>query len=181
MAKTHTKIQQNSQTGPLEPSPLPPAATRGLIERPNHNWGIDLSTPMDRCPTNLDLTTKRGRALLASAAGIQDYRLQGKDHIVIKATNYIAYASEMEDEKTGEMTVRKVTCLIDADGKIYKTTGFAAFDVLRAAAVLYTAEEWERGINFVISWKDMPSGHRAHDVRVLIDADDVIGPPSEPQ
>lgn len=180
MAKPKSSPVAEANHGPLEPSDLPAGVQRGLVERPNQNWGVTMTTPLNECPTNLDLTTPRGRKLLVTAAGIQDYRLEGKAKIVVKATNYIAYATEMENETTGELQPRKVSVLIDKDGLFYKTTGFAAFDVLRAASVMFNSEEWAEGVSFVISWKEMPSGHRAHDVRVLFDAEDVTGPPSQP-
>lgn len=135
---------------------------------------------MDVVPTNLDLRSPRGRALAMNATQVPDYQFDQGGQVIVKATNYIAYAAEYEDEETGELQTRKVSVLIDREGKIFKTTGVFAFNALRAAATLFSPAEWSAGIPFVISCRLTSNRRIAHDVRVLIDAEDVTGPPSQP-
>lgn len=180
MARTKASESSNSAAGLQAQSPLPPGVTRGLAERPNHNWGIDLSTPMDRCPTNIDVTDPRQRALIIAATQVPDYQLDQTGKCIVRATHYFAYATEYVNEQTGELELARVCVLFDREGRIFKTTGVFAFNGLRAAAALYTPAEWAAGIPFVIQARLTSNRRIAHDVRVLIDAEDASGPPSEP-
>lgn len=136
---------------------------------------------MDACPTNLNLSIPRERALVIAATQVPDYQLDQQGRCVVRATHFFAYATEYENETTGELDQVRVSVLFDKEGRIFKTTGVFAFNALRAAATLFSPAEWSAGIPFVISSRMTSNRRIAHDVRVLIDAEDSTGPPSDQQ
>ena len=60
-------------------------------------------TPIDRCPTNLDLTNPSHAALAVAAVGMADVQLDQTGKATIRATHYLIYGDYMRSEATGEM------------------------------------------------------------------------------
>lgn len=181
MAKGRNQSVVTDPIGPPAQLDQLPDLRNGLSLYQSQNWAVTMSTPMDKCPTNLNVADPRERSLLVAATQVPDYQLDANGQCIVKATHYFCYAAEYENEQTGELDTVRVSVLFDAQGKIFKTTGVFAFNALRAAATLYSPAEWRAGIPFVIRSRMTANRRMAHDVRVLIDAEDVTGPPSNPQ
>lgn len=132
-------------------------------------------TPIDRCPTSLDLANPKHAALAIEAVGVPDVQLDQTGKCVIKATHYLVFGDWRTNEQTGEMEPIISTALIDADGRIFRTTGVYAPRAVRVAAELFSRQEWERGITFVISERMTRDRRVAHHISVLVDAEDATG------
>lgn len=135
-------------------------------------------TPVDRCPTNLDLTLPREAALAVAATQVPDIQFDGQGRAIVKATRYIVYGDYLENQETGELEPVIFTALIDREGRIFKTSGVYAPRAVRAAADLFSRAEWDAGITFIVTERLTKSRRVAHDLRILIDAEDTIGPAS---
>lgn len=133
-------------------------------------------TPIDRCPTSLNLADPREAALAVSAVGLADIQLDQTGRCVIRAVHYLVYGDWVPNEQTGELEPVTWTCLINKDGHIFKSTSMFGPRAVRAAADLFSAEEWRQGILFEISTRQTANRRLAHSFRVCIDQGDAIGP-----
>jgi hypothetical protein len=163
---------QPSQDSPpdlLQPS-YPPQA---VVTRPPHPNPValphGLETPMSQCPTNLNVANPHHRALVFAAQNPSDYEF-GKDRrVIIRATHWLIYPDSRLDNETGEIREFAVVVLIDRNGCFFKTTSATAMKRMQAAVSLFSPEDWERGVPFVITKREGQSGRTYHDIRILVD------------
>lgn len=133
-------------------------------------------TPLSLCPTSLNLADPKQAALAVSVMGVADMFLDQTGKAVIKATNYLIYGDYITREDGSGSDPVVFVCLIDRDGRVFKTTGVYAPRAIRAAAELYSQKEWDEGITFIISERQTKDRRIAHDIRIVIDAEDTTGP-----
>lgn len=132
-------------------------------------------TPIERCPTSLDLANPRHVALAVEAVGVADVQLGAEGKAIVKATHYIIFGDWRNNEQTGAPEPIICTALIDKDGRVFRTTGVFAPRAVRVAAELFSKQEWERGITFVITERMTRERRVAHHISVLVDAEDGTG------
>lgn len=137
---------------------------------------ISPQTPIDRCPTNLNLADPKDAALAVSAVGLADILLDQTGRAVIRAVKYLIYGDWLANEQTGELNPVTWTVLIDNDGRIFKTTSVFGPRAVRAAAELFSAEEWRHGITFEVTTRMTAAKRLAHSFRVSLDQEDAVGP-----
>lgn len=119
--------------------------------------------------TNLDLATHRGKALFLNAGNPGDLALQGEGQVRILATNFLLYPDMGTDPETGEERQFTRTVLFDAQGCTYRTTSEFVPRRMRAALALWSAEDWAKGIPFVITERrSRKTGRTYHDLRVEV-------------
>lgn len=172
----------------VEQNPQPPTADNHLPqgeivprETQYQRWEVDLRTPFAALPTNINLTTKHGRALAQAATQIADYQLDQQGRCMLRVTHWLLYPDIIENEQTGELDEVVWLVLFDKDGKTFKTTGYAGRQAIRAAAELFSAYEWAEGIPFIITSRLNSNKRICHDIRIVLDHEDVEGPPSDPR
>lgn len=135
-------------------------------------------TPIDRCPTSLELSDPKHAALAIEAVGVADVQLGPEGRAVVKACHYLIFGDWRTNEQSGAPEPIICTALIDREGRVFRTTGVFAPRAVRVAAELYSRQEWERGITFVISERMTKDRRVAHHISVLVDAEDATGPTS---
>lgn len=132
---------------------------------------ITPETQLADCPTNLDLTTDRGKALAFNALGESDYAINAGEQVRIKATNYLVYPGESVDDETGEVSQYAWLVIFDASGKFVKTTSEVITQRLALALKMFSKSEWEAGIPLVIiPRQSRRTGRTYHDVRRDLDS-----------
>jgi len=147
-----------------------------VLEVCNPTVIVTPETPLDRCPTNLDLANPKHAALAVAAMGIKDLDLDREGRLALKANYFLVYGDYMPNKDGKGYDAVTWVCLITREGTIYKTTGVFAPRAVRAAAELFSAKEWENGITFAISTRLTANKRLAHDVRIVIDNEDSVGP-----
>lgn len=141
--------------------------TRQIIVLPDKRIAVPKpNTPLMECPTNLDLTTQRGKALLIKSEGGRDYEHDGIEQVRIRVTHYLMKPTEVVDENTGEVREFVEVVLYDANGKMYRTSGVAAPRRLRALFEVFSPAEWADGIPLVITPRPSKRGAPWHDIQV---------------
>lgn len=175
-----------NQPQPPSRSVQPSATSR--LERPLQRYEVpensDLrslitpDTPIERCPTSLDLANPRHVALAVEAVGVADVQLGPEGRAVVRACHYIIFGDWRTSEQTGAPEPIICTALIDREGRVFRTTGVFAPRAVRVAAELFSRQEWERGITFVITERMTRERRVAHHISVLVDAEDGTGPAS---
>lgn len=137
----------------------------GSVDRLRRS-GSDL--PVTECPTNIDLRTAEGKALVMSAGNPSDYDFDNNREIRINAVHYLAFGERREDEETGELREFAVLVLFDRDGQFAKTTSAYALGRLKAALRLYSADDWSAGITWLIRERVSRRTKRTyHDIRTV--------------
>lgn len=171
--------QPNTQraVAAVRPSTPPAPSQRYSVEGANDLRSlVTPDTPLDRCPTSLDLALPNHAALAIEAVGVPDLVIGQEGSINVKACHYLIFGDWRTNEATGEMEPILCTALITKDGRIFRTTGVFAPRAVRAAAELFSAAEWAQGITFRITERLTRERRVAHHISVLIDAEDGIGP-----
>ncbi len=129
-------------------------------------------TPITRCPTNLNLSTNKGRALAVNGASPANYEVTADKPLHIVATHWLILPDGQVDEETGEVREFPRVVLYDAEGKTFRTTGIAAPAKIKLLSDMYDSDAWARGIPLLVTV--LPSKKRKgahwHDIRVDIDA-----------
>ena len=158
-------------TTEIEPDDIPSPANNLPAPVPRHGRLMpDRAASLPNCPTNLDLTTDQGKALLFNSLnpGDVDFDEHGVAHIT--ATHYVVYPDQGTDPETGEVHEFNRTVLIDRDGHTYRTTSAHAPHRIAAALDLFGADAWQRGIEFVIQERVSRKTRRTyHDVRIVVE------------
>lgn len=119
-----------------------------------------------KCPSNIDSSTLRGKALLLAAGNPGDYEFLG-GIVRIVATHWLIYAEERADPETGEIAIFARTVLFDAEGRSFRTSSAHAPHRIQAALDLFEPADWERGIPFIIRERMSTKTKRIyHDIRL---------------
>jgi hypothetical protein len=123
--------------------------------------------PLNKCPTNLDLSTRRGKALAIAAGNPSDLRFGPDKKIKIVVTHWLLFPDVVLDPETGELKPCTRTVLFDKNGQTYRTTSDFAPKRLEAALQLFEPGEWKVGIPFIITERESRQpGRTYHDMRV---------------
>jgi hypothetical protein len=124
------------------------------------------------CPTNLNLGTTRGRAMLANAAQPGELALVPGHALRVRVHWWVVMPDRSVNPDTGEVSDFMRTCLIDAAGKVYRTSSEYAPGRVSALQDCFTPEEWERGIPVVIEGRPSKRhpGGTAHYISVDMEA-----------
>ena len=156
--------RNRSQKPPAESAP----AESGEMVVSSQSLLPQQGTPIDRCPTSLDLTTERGKARAINCMGEADIVI-GDNHMVeMRVCDYLAYPVSTVDEETGEQREYVDLVLFDEDGHFFKTSSVVAPHKFVAMLRLYGPERWRAGISIVIAErKARKSGRTYHELRVI--------------
>jgi hypothetical protein len=123
-------------------------------------------TALANCPTNLDLTTKKGKALAIAAGNPSDLEPDKNGVLKIRATHYIIFPDVRMDEETGEMSEFCRTVFFTKEGDIFRTSAQHGPARLGALLSLYTPAEWIDGIPLLIRVRKSKRDRFYHDIRV---------------
>jgi hypothetical protein len=121
---------------------------------------------LDQCPTNLDLSTWQGKVLALAAGSPADLVIPDNGVLAITATHYFLFPDIGQDPESGEIKEFTRTVLYDREGRTYRTTSGHAPHRIKAILELISADEWAKGIPFVISERrSRATGRTYHDIR----------------
>lgn len=137
---------------------------------------ITPATPLDRCPTNLDLADPKQAAIAVNAMGIPDVTLDKTGRAVIKTRYVLSYGDWIPREDGTGYDAVIYTVLISKDGSMFKTSGVFGPRAARAALELFSRADWERGVTCVVTERQTAKGRRAHSIQWLFDSEDANGP-----
>lgn len=130
---------------------------------------MTIDTPITECPSNLDPSKPRDRALMFACGNPADYRIGPDNQCVITATHWIIYPNESEDPETGEVKQFATVVLFDRHGKFFKSSSAYAPRRMKSAIELYKPHEWERGVTFIVTVRLSQQKRPYHDIRVALD------------
>lgn len=148
----------------------------GVILPPEGNRAVTIPTHgmrINECPTNLDLATMRGKAMMLKAMSPSDLEVDVMQPVRITATNWVLIPDQSVDEETGEVSQFIRTVFIDANGTIFRTSSAHSPFRLRAMLELFNEKEWAVGIPLVIGVRKSKRGRLYHDFQ--IDTEDRYG------
>ena len=100
--------------------------------------------------TSLQAGNRRHAALAVACTQQATLDLGGRREIHVRAVHYAVYKADIIDPESGEISAVTWTCLIQADGKIFKSTSLYGPPAVMMAARLFTPLDWEAGIHFHI-------------------------------
>lgn len=165
----------------VEPMPAPANGQRvDLIRHVDNALSIPRQgTPLPACPTNLDLRSMRGRALLFAAMDMPDYTVTANDPVYIRAVAWAMIPETRVSEETGEVSEFVSVCLWDEDGLMAKSSGEQMPMRLMALLQLFTKDEWAKGIPIRIEQYTTKRGRQAHRIKLNTDPLAGAGVPDE--
>src|SRR5258707_8312850 len=99
MSKEHPKDIVAEFNEPVKTVPFVERQTAKL----NGALVVRQDTPLAECPTNLDLTTPRGKAIAFNCQSAGDQEISANAPTKILATNYLVYPASRIDDETGEV------------------------------------------------------------------------------
>lgn len=117
-------------------------------------------------PTSLDLTTKRGKALLIACGNPSDIEFDKQGIAVVNAVDWLIMPDEGINPETGEVSEFARTCLVTAEGEVFRTTAAHAPKRLAAALQLFERSDWKKGIRFLVQKREGKRGFVYHDIRL---------------
>lgn len=124
-----------------------------------------MDTPLSACPTNIDISTDGGKAMMMAAGNPCDIQFGSDGVATIVATHYLIYPTERVDEDTGELSQYCCTVLFDSQGRTLRTTAAHAPHRIAAACDLWGPDDWASGITFTIRQRMGKMGRTYHDIR----------------
>lgn len=136
--------------------------TRGrLVPQPD--------TPMLQCPTNLDVRTIAGRAMVfkGTSPGDLNHILREKGEIRMRVTCYLCFHDQTVDEDSGEISGYTRTVLYDCDGQTLRLSGDHIPHRVAAMTDLFSPQEWEGGLEIVVKVRRSARGRDYHDIRMV--------------
>jgi hypothetical protein len=133
-------------------------------------------TPLALCPTNLNLADPREAALAVACSGAADITLDKTGRATLKATRYLIFGEWIQREDDGGSDPVVYVALLTADGRIFKTSSVYAPSAVRRAGEVFSQSEWDAGITWVITEVKTVNNRLSHNLRVLIDSEDLTGP-----
>jgi len=141
---------------------------RAVIETPNGvvPWRPAIGTPLNQCPSNIDASTMRGRALLLAAGNPGDIEFDKQGRAEITATGWLIYPDEGIDPETGEVGTFCRTVLFAKDGRTFRTSAAHGPARLKAALEIFDPVDWKEGITFVITRRLGKRDRWYHDIRL---------------
>lgn len=141
-----SKVKQSERTAETIPGE-PPANLLAVRSR----WDVQLGDPPERWPTNLDLATERGRAILLNATNPPSIQMREGESVRMRLRHYVCWVAEVEDrEHPGELSVVPKCCLISTDGQTFVTSSAYAKDKMANMSAVFSQARWERGIPIIV-------------------------------
>lgn len=116
--------------------------------------------------TNLDLTTYAGKALILKAGSPGDYEVRADKPLRMTVHAYAVFPDTAVNEETGEISEFARTVLFDAQGKTFRTSAAHAPTRFLIAAALFTPQQWQAGIPFVITARTGKRDRVYHDIQI---------------
>lgn len=129
-------------------------------------WRPVMGTPLNQCPTNIDASTMRGRALLLAAGNPGDIEFDKNGRAEICATHWLVYPDEGENPETGEIGTYCRVVFFDSSGRTFRTTAAHGPSRLKAALEIFDPPDWIDGITFVITRRLGKRDRWYHDIRL---------------
>lgn len=123
-------------------------------------------TPLTECPTNLDLSTDVGKALLIAASSPPTMKVKKTGSVSIMAVGYLITGDEAADESTGELRQFTRVTFVDAQGDTVATTSPHAPAKALALLALFSPERWRDGIPIIICERKSDRGTTYHDIKL---------------
>lgn len=123
-------------------------------------------TPITQCPSNIDLNTFHGKALLMKAGSPAELDIKGDQPLFMSAVAFVMFPDQQTDEETGETSEFVRLVLFDADGKHFRTSSVSGPFRLRTMLELFTPKEWTEGIPLVIKARVGKRGRTYHDINI---------------
>lgn len=158
------RIQTDEQADDTGQELVPTKLSRSLVP--------ELGTPIQLCPSNLDMNTVEGRSLAINAIGSQDLNLDANGRISFLCMKYLVYQVERLNQETGEMECWPRTVFFNENGETFATTSIVVPDALAAMLALFSDEDWERGIPVRIITKPNQRGVGSHhELRIITRAE----------
>lgn len=117
--------------------------------------------------TNLDMSTRVGKCmfLLAGNPGSIQFDENGRAEILV--TRYVLFPDRGTDPETGELSEFTRCVLFDRDGNTFRTTAAHAAQRLAWMLSMFSKEEWDEGLPFVITERVSRKTRRTyHDIRL---------------
>jgi hypothetical protein len=179
---SHTDVDENGVAWPAQRvefaeggDDTPPIGchTRALTivdDPPARSVAPRQGTPLTLCPSNIDYSTQRGKALALKAGSPGDIVMPEDGVLRLICTHYIIVPDSRVDEKTGEIREFAQCCFFDSQGRHYRTSAAHGPYRLKAMCDLYSDSEWQRGIPLVISVRRSKRGTMYHDIQIDLDA-----------
>lgn len=127
--------------------------------------------PLSRCPTSLDLTSPRGKALAIAAGNPSDLDCTDGKPLEIVVTDWLVFWDASADEATGELSEFPRTVFFTREGKTFRTSSAHAPARLQAILDLYDESDWKRGITIVVTPRMGKRKRVYHDIRVRHEGD----------
>lgn len=116
--------------------------------------------------TNLDLTTYQGKALILKAGSPGDYEVRSDKPLAMIVHAYAVFPDTAVNEETGEVSEFVRTVLFDKDGKTFRTSAAHAPTRFLIAASLFTPQQWQAGIPFIIKARTSKRDRVYHDIQI---------------
>ena len=166
-ADTDADVKITSDPVALQATPTEQVAVDGVrtlkrIVAPE--WG----TTLDRCPSNIDLTTDSGKVMGVNAVSPGNVDLDENGHAEVLARYWLVYPDESVDEETGELRRHPRTVFIAANGDTYKTTAAHAPEFVQRVNEVFGSDCWTRGVRISITERRSKRQKQTyHDLRVI--------------
>lgn len=156
---------------PLPPPPPddePPPEDHGITGVPEYGRLIPRhGTPIAGCPTNLDLRTEAGRAMLLAALGEGDVDVATMNGSPFPTSHYLVTPGESVDPETGEVSNYPRLVLISPEGKTLVTTSIVVPHRLAAVLDLWGPGPWEPPLPLlVMERRNRRTGRTYHELRM---------------
>lgn len=127
-------------------------------------------TPIAACPSNIDVSTARGKALLLKGSSPGELSIPDGGELRMVATHWLIVPDTQVDEKSGELKEFCRTVLFDVRGQHFRTTAAHGPFRLRSMLELYSPQEWAAGIPLVVSVRKSKRGTTYHDIQIDLEA-----------
>jgi hypothetical protein len=150
----------------IRPQTEPPPPANDLPARPAPHGRLIVApgTPIEQCPTSLDLATEEGRTLAFNALATPDLELGDRDEMEVPVSHYIAHPASQIDEETGEVREYSRLVLITPMGTTFATASEVSAHRFAQAFGLYESPPWHPPLRVVIRRVRSKRGRTYHQV-----------------
>jgi hypothetical protein len=154
-------IEEDSRQLVQRLRPVQPDRQSSIIPAPG--------TALVHCPSNIDATTLKGKAMLLKASAPGNTEIDVPGGVRIDATHWIVIPDYRVDEASGEIKQFTRTVLFGKGGLVFRTT--SAHFPMRIAELckMFAEEDWQRGIPLIICERKSKRNTTYHDVSIFTD------------
>lgn len=124
------------------------------IDRPRPSLLPAIDAPPCDWATNYDLTTFEGKSALMNAANPADWIPSVGGEIILDVTHFVVMPDEHTDEDSGAVTLLARCIFVGKDGKRASLTSDFGARKVHAMMMMYSADDWKRGIRMRFYAKD---------------------------